>query len=175
VSLDFITRSFYWIPRVGGGLFGTYEPIPSGGISYISDISPLPAGYKPLLFPSWMPSKVFISSVRVSFGLSRGNIPPEGQDIEILIDPRGIAFKTGTPPGAEVGADITRYISLVQIWSESNLYQQFFEQKREYPSLLDRSAGDKLLVLVANSVILDWFCMGLDFIVPATSQPIWTI
>lgn len=174
MSLDFITRSFYWLPRIGGGLAGTYEPVPAGGIYYISETSPLPAGYKNLPFPAWLPRQVFISSVWAGYGLSRGLTPPEGVELTIVVDPGGTAFKTGHPPGAETGSDFTRDISLLQYWSESNFYQQFVSKGFDHPVLLNRDAGDKLLVDISTNPILDWFYMELQFIVPSGNQPSFT-
>lgn len=171
MSLDFITRSFYWLPRVGGALTGTYEAIPEGANNYISDTALLAPGYKPLPLPTWMPRQVFISGFWAGFGLSRGLTPPEGVGITLYVDPQGIGYKTGITPGAEAGSDMTRFISLLQCWSVSNDYVQFFKGNLADPVLLDRDAGDKFIVELDTNPILDWFYMEMRFIVPSGSQP----
>jgi hypothetical protein len=176
MSVDFITREFYFMPRVGGGLSGTYEKVPVEGVYYITDTpGPLPPPYyKPLPLPTWMPRKVFITAIEFAYA---ANVPLDiwqgwnederMAECHVWIDPKGIAYNSSN--GAEEGSEFTRDITL---WHHFT-HERFVARRVDHPKpvLWNRDAGDKLLISTAHGFELAWLYCGMQFLVPTPSQP----
>ena len=169
MALDFVRRTYYWLPRVGGGLSGTYEGVAAGDYAvYITDTGNLPDHYKPWPLPSWMPRKVLICGFMAAYaGDPYGDVGQATSDVELWVDPGGHYFNSAH--GAEVGADMTRMVSLLCAFSSKTW--QVWQRDLVVPVPWDRDAGDKLTIEWAMGTMAYWTVVAIDFLVPAPFQP----
>jgi hypothetical protein len=175
MALDYVARSYYWLPRVGGGLSGTYEGLAAGDwCTYITDpdgLTPgqaLPPHYKPWPLPMWVPRKLFVTGFLVGYaGGEYGSAAPAINDIEMFVDTGGKMFHSAQ--GLEVGAAMTSMISL--LCELTPMTWECFARELITPVLVDRDAGDRLCIEWAMGAGADWTVVGLKFLVPAPFQP----
>ena len=184
MPLEYVTKSYVWIPRIGdlsgyrpGVIDDTgYLPLPAGfGFNFFTDAPelahPVAAGSTKfqLPLPSWFPRKAFITRLRCVYNSTGQYGGDNRSDIIVWLDPKGISYNTGIPLGDEFGQDVTRQVQMIIASGYTREMHQV--ETMPYPVLFDRDAGDKIGVAVGSSVPLSNIGVCFEFIVPAPSQP----
>jgi hypothetical protein len=162
MTVPYVQKAFYFLFSM---------PYDQGSAQWVSDIGTEATDLSyPLILPSWFPRKSLLCHVFAGGGLKAAPIGP--LEVWMLVDPGGLNYKSGNPPGAEVWETITRCITLLQVnVGGGQLLQDFAKRKIDPPVPFNRDAGDKLWFGLASNDTLGWAYFNLGFMVPNTFQP----
>ncbi len=166
MSIEYTQRSLYWIDYGGAAA--------NAQTQWLTDLANPPTDvngitFKQLVLPPWFPRKTMLSYIWIS---CEGNIPDSPgwlTETTCWVDPGGVGFSTGVPPGSE-NSNFSRDIMLYHGVTTDRWVVD--DRRIDPPVAFNRDAGDKLGFILQGSFQFAYAIVCFHFLVPATFQPV---